>query len=93
MCSAGKTSPSFSPVTPVADLPNLGPACSIRLQAVGIHNLKDLREMGAVGAYCLVKNHGYPTSLNLLWAIYGALNGMKWNEVPDEIKSQLKSEI
>ncbi|MGB8597884.1 MAG: TfoX/Sxy family protein, partial [Burkholderiales bacterium] len=73
--------------------PNLGPACAVRLQAVGILNLKDLREMAAVGAYRLVKNHGYPSSVNLLWAIYGALHGIKWNQVPDNIKAQLKAEI
>jgi DNA transformation protein and related proteins len=93
MGSASAKKPSSASQTAIEDLPNLGPACASRLAAVGIHNLKDLREMGAVGAYRLVKNHGYPTSLNLLWAIYGALNGLKWNQVPEEIKSQLKSEI
>lgn len=65
----------------IADLPNLGPKSQQMLAQAGIHTLEQLRELGAVRAYVQVKCSGARSSLNLLWAMEGALSGRHWQEV------------
>ena len=72
---------------------NLGPKSTSWLADIGIHTRRDLVEMGIVPAYCLLKAQEYPVSLNLLYALYGALHDMPWNKVPPEVKKQLLAEV
>lgn len=58
----------------IADLPNFGPKSQQMLAQAGIHTIEQLRELGAVRAYLQVKRSGN-VSLNLLWAMEGALTG------------------
>lgn len=66
---------------PLAALPNLGPASARMLAAAGIVSVAQLRELGAVGAYLRVRHAGGRASLNLLWALEGALTGRPWQDV------------
>ena len=72
---------------------NLGPKSTSWLADIGIHTRRDLVEMGIVPAYCLLKAQEYPVSLNLLYALYGALHDLPWNKVPPEVKQQLQAEV
>lgn len=74
-------------------LKNLGPTSAERLQAVGISTPAQLEQAGPVQAYKRVKE-AYPTdtSLILLYALQGAIWGIHWNEVPTEVKAQLRAE-
>ena len=65
----------------IADLPNFGSKSQQMLAAAGLHTFAQLRELGAVRAYVQVKRSGACSSLNLLWAIEGALSGRHWQEV------------
>jgi DNA transformation protein len=65
----------------ISDLPNFGPKSQQMLAQAGIHTLEQLRELGAVRAYLQVKRAGACFSLNLLWAMEGALSGRHWQEV------------
>lgn len=78
----------------IAEMINLGPKSAERLAAVGIMDADSLRQTGAAAAYRAVKTR-FPndTSLNLLWAIQGALMELHWRDVPDEIKQQLRDEL
>ncbi|MDD5057688.1 MAG: TfoX/Sxy family protein [Sideroxydans sp.] len=64
----------------LADLPNFGPKSQQMLAQAGILTLEQLRELGAVRAFVQVKRTSN-VSLNLLWAIEGALSGRHWQEV------------
>jgi DNA-3-methyladenine glycosylase I len=66
----------------LADLRNLGPATARWLAAIGVHTRRDLERLGAVEAYALLKGHGYRASLNLVYAIHGALNDRDWRRLP-----------
>lgn len=72
-----------------AKLPNLGLKSQQMLIAAGIHTLADLQRMGAVAAYLRVKRHGGNVSLNLLWALEGAISGLRWQEVAREHRTGL----
>ena len=68
---------------------NLGPKSIQRLQAAGICTIAQLRDLGAPAAYVRVKRTGAPVSLNLLWAMEGALSGMTWQEVARRHRTSL----
>ena len=59
------------------------------LANAGIESLADLRRLGSVAAYVKVKRTSANASLNLLWALEGALTGMHWKEVAKEHRASL----
>jgi DNA transformation protein len=69
----------------LCDLRNLGPQSERLLAAIGIHDVEALRRRGALEAYLAVRHAGLTRSLNLLWALVGALEpwpeGRDWREV------------
>ena len=74
---------------PIARLANLGPKSSAMLAAAGIATIEDLRALGAVAAYARVKARDPHASLNLLWALEGALSGLPWQTVAREHRTSL----
>jgi DNA transformation protein len=70
-------------------LRNLGPKSAGILQGAGITTPEQLREAGAVAAYIRVKRAGYAASLNLLWALEGAISGLPWQVVAREHRTSL----
>ncbi|WP_443747582.1 TfoX/Sxy family DNA transformation protein [Asticcacaulis solisilvae] len=73
-------------------MPGLGPQSRKWLKDIGITTRKDLEKTGAVDAYARLK-HLYPdrVSLNLLWGLYAALNGMEAKAVTPDIKHHLQT--
>ncbi|MFM7395830.1 MAG: TfoX/Sxy family protein [Gammaproteobacteria bacterium] len=69
----------------LCDLRNLGPQSERLLAAIGIHDVETLRQRGALEAYLAVRHAGLTRTLNLLWALVGALEpwpeGRDWREV------------
>ena len=69
----------------ICDLRNLGPRAEALLATVGIRSSRELRERGALEAYLALRRAGYGRSLNMLWALVGALEpwpeGRDWREV------------
>lgn len=79
--------------TDLIELKNLGKTSVQWLNAVGIRTLEQLHEVGAVVAYCKVRDRGFKVSKVLLYAIEGALIGAHWNELDCEHKQRLLSEV
>ncbi len=77
------------PGASVADLPNLGPKSAALLEQIGIRTVAQLRQRGAVAAYATVRQKTPSASLNLLWAIEGALSGISWQVVAREHRTSL----
>lgn len=73
----------------LATLPNLGPKSQVMLADAGIATLDELRRLGAVAAYARVKATSANASLNLLWALEGALSGQHWQDVAREHRTSL----
>lgn len=78
---------------PLSELRNLGPASAGWLTAVGIRSRRDLSELGSVAVYQLLKAHGYRVTLNLVYAIEGALRDIEWKRLPTPVKARLKAEV
>ncbi|MDZ4074725.1 MAG: TfoX/Sxy family protein [Hylemonella sp.] len=73
----------------IADLPGLGPKSRVMLAQAGIHNVEDLRALGAVVAYVRTKRAVGGVSLNLLWGLESALTGVPWQQVAREHRTSL----
>lgn len=63
-------------------LRNLGPRSQEMLAAAGIMTERQLRALGSGAAFLAVKRAGCTPSLNLLWAIEGALTNRDWKDLP-----------
>jgi len=70
-------------------LPNLGPASRRLLADVGLGTVDNLRRIGAVAAFARVQARHPSVSLNLLWALEGALTGERWQDVAREHRTSL----
>lgn len=75
--------------TELQELANLGPKSAAMLAAAGITSYQHLAQLGAVAAYAMAKRSGAKVSLNLLWAIEGALTGAPWQTVAREQRTSL----
>jgi len=73
---------------------NIGPQSKQWLADVGIHTIDDVVELGVVATHKRVKA-AYPqkVSLNLLYALQAALLDLPWNELPRDIKEELKQQV
>lgn len=73
---------------------NMGSKSREWLASVGIHSLDDVAKLGVVETYRRVKA-AYPekVSLNLLYGLQAALLDLPWNELPPDIKEQLKRQV
>ncbi len=73
----------------LARLPNLGPKSAAMLADAGITTVTQLTTLGSVAAYAQVKHADPRASLNLLWALEGALTGASWQSVAHEHRASL----
>ena len=73
----------------IAELQGLGPRSQAMLAGAGIKTVAQLKRLGSVRAYAKVKASGTNASLNLLWAIEGALTGLPWQVVAKEHRLSL----
>ena len=65
----------------ISRLRNIGPKSEAMLARAGIRSVRELQRLGSVRAYVMAKRSGADVSLNLLWAIEGALTNRPWQEV------------
>ncbi|HEX5755541.1 MAG TPA: TfoX/Sxy family protein [Arenimonas sp.] len=72
-----------------AKLRNIGPKSAAWLRQTGIRTQEDLEAVGALDAFIRVKRAGFKPSLNLLYALEGAIRGCHWQDIPDERRSEL----
>jgi DNA transformation protein and related proteins len=73
----------------LVDLQNLGPKSAAMLAAAGIISAGELQRLGAVAAFVKVRQAGARPSLNLLWALQGAIEGVPWQHVAKHHRASL----
>ena len=81
-------------MTALSKLRNIGTVSAGWLESVGIQSRDDLEAIGAVEAYRRVKL-AFPdrVSLNMLYALQGALLDIPWDLLPDDMKAELKARL
>jgi hypothetical protein len=73
-------------------LRNIGPKSAAWLRQVGLRTEADLVAVGPVEAYMRVRRAGFKPTLNLLYALEGALCDCHWQDVPEARRQQLAQE-
>lgn len=74
-------------------LRNIGPKSAAWLRQVGLRTHDDIAAAGAVDAFLRVKRAGFRPSLNLLYALEGALVDCHWQEIPETRRHALIAEL
>lgn len=69
--------------------PGIGPKSGEMLRAAGIISLSQLRELGSVRAYVMVKRAKCKPSLNFLWGLESILTGEHWRDVARNHRASL----
>jgi hypothetical protein len=73
---------------------NLGEKTAEWLATIGIHTAEDLAEYGVVRAYYQLKqSHPRKASVNVLYSLQGALLGVKWDLLPEDLKDALRQQV
>lgn len=72
-----------------AKLRNVGPKSAAWLRQVGLRTHAELQSAGPVDAFMRVKRAGFKPSMNLLYALEGALLDCHWQEVPQARREEL----
>ena len=68
---------------------NVGPKSAAWLRQIGVRTLDDLRRVGPIDAFMKVKRAGFRPSLNLLYAMQGALDDCHWADLSEDVKAGL----
>ena len=76
-------------MTTAPKMRNIGPKSAAWLRQVGLRSLDDIAAAGTVDAFMKVRRAGFKPSLNLLYALDGALQDCHWQEIPEARRTEL----
>ena len=74
----------------LTDLPNIGEEIERQLNCVGIFNLEELKAKGSKQVWLDIQKMDPSACLNRLYALEGAIQNIRWKNLPFEIKCELK---
>lgn len=80
----------------LTELKNIGKKIASRLAQVGIKTESDLRRVGAVAAYQLIRKKYPNETLPLCYYLYsfeGALTDKHWDGIGEKRKAELRSQL
>ncbi len=77
---------------PLEALINLGRVSARQLAEIGVASEAELRKMGALAAYARLRHRfGRAITLNMLYALDGALRGVRWDNMPASDRAALRA--
>jgi len=71
-------------------LPNIGKTVEKQLNEVGVETIKQLIEIGSKQAWLRIKGIDDSACINRLYALEGAIQGIRWHNLAEEVKVELK---
>ncbi len=74
----------------LSDLPNIGKELEKQLQRADIETVEQLRAVGSREAWLRIKAFDPSACYNRLCALEGALRNVRWHNLPDDVKAELK---
>jgi len=72
-------------------LPNIGKTVEQQLNEVGIETKKQLIDIGSKEAWSRIKSIDDSACINRLYALEGAIQGIRWHNLSEDVKAQLKA--
>lgn len=74
----------------LSKLPNIGEFVEKQLNDVGINTYEQLKKSGSMGAWLKIKAVDPSACIHRLYALEGAIEGIKKSQLSSEIKEKLK---
>jgi DNA transformation protein len=74
-------------------LPNIGPVLATKLAEIGVSSHDDLVAMGSVEAVLRIGHTDPSACYNMLYAIEGAIRGVRWHAIPRDERAQVRDQF
>jgi DNA transformation protein len=74
----------------LSKLPNISTVVEGKLNEVGIITQSQLKDMGSKQAFLSLRKNDSGACVNMLCALEGAIQGIRWHSLSDEVKKELK---
>lgn len=74
----------------ISKLPNIGAAVEGQLEQVGITTYEQLKEIGSKQAWLKIQSIDSSACIHRLYALEGAIRGIKKTQLPTDVKADLK---
>ncbi|MEQ8156548.1 MAG: TfoX/Sxy family protein [Clostridiaceae bacterium] len=74
----------------LAELPNIGKVVEQQLNEVGVTTYEQLKKKGSKQTWLEIKSIDPSACIHRLYALEGAIRGIKKNQLPEETKAELK---
>ena len=71
-------------------LPNIGKVVAAQLEEAGIHTADELRAAGSQNAWLAIQAIDPSACYHRLCGLEGAIRGVRWHDLPPEVKKELK---
>lgn len=78
-------------MTELTSMQNIGKTMEEKLKAVDIYTAEELRQTGSKEAFLRLKLRYPNVCLVHLYTLQGAIDNMGYNQLPDEVKRDLKA--
>ena len=75
----------------LSDMPNIGKVVANKLIEVGIETPEQLKSIGAEQAFIRLKTVDEGACLSMLCGLEGAVQGIRWHQLPKKRKEELKA--
>ncbi len=72
-------------------LPNIGPVLAGKLNQIGISTFDQLVDAGSIEAVLRIGHTDMVTCYNMLYALEGAILGVRWHGIPKNDREVLKT--
>ena len=74
----------------LSKLPNIGRTLADKLIQVGINSPDDLKSIGSENSFIRIKTVDNNACINMLYALEGAIQGIRWHNLDSNRKAELK---
>ncbi len=77
----------------MSEIRNIGSTSAEWLKEIGVETLDQLRSVGSVPVFAMVRDQHPEATLNLLWSLEAALRDEDWRSLAESVKSGLLEEL
>lgn len=74
----------------LSSLPNIGKTVEQQLNEIGIKTVKQLLDIGSKQAWRRIRSIDESACINRLYALEGAIQGIRWHDLSEKVKGELK---
>ncbi len=75
----------------LSKLPNISKVIEEKLNESGVETVAQLQELGSKEAFVRIRLRDNTACVNMLCALEGAIQGIRWHQLADDKKQELKA--